>query len=93
MAQTLYFNGDVTKAVWKKILAGEAAAGTHKARCSCGNDLFGSMIEGYAHDGGIDVPETPGDIPAGRYWLYVTCPRCEYQMALHKMGYQGPVEV
>jgi len=83
---TIFFGGKVTDAVWKAILANECVAGHHKSQCSCGNDLFGSIVEGYEHEGGIDVPATERN-PAGRFWLYVVCHRCEYQMALHKMGF------
>lgn len=33
----------------------------------------------YRHDAGWETDD-------GRMWIYVVCPRCNYQMAIWKMG-------
>ena len=38
-------------------------------------------IEHYDHDDGYEVEGYDK-----RQWLYITCPRCNYQMALWKLG-------
>jgi len=51
-------------------------------RCSCGfKGLSKLPIEHYDHSGGWKV-----DGFLKRQWLYVTCPKCEYQWALWKLG-------
>ena len=52
-----------------------------QTECSCGfNGLDKLPIEYYPHDGGWDIGYKR------RQWLYVTCPNCEYQWALWKLG-------
>lgn len=51
----------------------------HHARCHCGTDLRGLPVVGYPHDGGYETP-------IGKYWLYILCPNCRYEMALWKLG-------
>ncbi len=43
--------------------------------------LTNEPIEHYDHSGGWTV-----DGLKGKQWLYITCPKCEYQWALSKLG-------
>ena len=55
-------------------------------RCRwCGTELP-PKIEYYAHPGGWEVEGFPTLL-----WLYVTCPKCNYDWALWKLGISRPV--
>lgn len=43
--------------------------------------LDGQPIQHYNHDGGYAVE---GYVQ--KQWLYVECPKCDYQWAFHKLG-------
>jgi hypothetical protein len=49
--------------------------------CNCGQDLTGEPILRYDHDAGWKVKGIEK-----RQWLFITCPKCAYEMALWKMG-------
>ena len=52
---------------------------------SCSRPLPATIeIEHYDHDGGWEVEGF-----AVKQWLYATCPACEYQNALWKLGIKG----
>lgn len=53
-----------------------------RTQCTCGYDSLKNLpIEYYPHDGGWLVQNFKE-----KQWLFVTCPRCEYQWALWKLG-------
>lgn len=41
----------------------------------------GLLVEYYPHDGGYQIEGVQG-----RQWLYVTCPKCQYQWSFKKLG-------
>jgi len=43
--------------------------------------LQGEAIHAYPHDAGWKVKGIQG-----LHWLYIICPKCGYQWALHKLG-------
>lgn len=47
-----------------------------------GTDLSKCAILSYDHPNGYAIAE----IPDTRQWLYVECPKCEYQWSLQKLG-------
>jgi len=49
--------------------------------CSCGRDLHGLPIYRYPHDAGWKVS---GIIEP--QWLYIHCPKCDYDLAIWKLG-------
>jgi len=52
-----------------------------RTTCTCGFEGLDKLpIEYYPHDGGWDIGYKR------KQWLYVTCPDCEYQWALWKLG-------
>jgi hypothetical protein len=53
----------------------------------CSAELCGPVI-GHPHDGGWTVPGLPCPHPHsdGKWWLYIVCPKCDYQWALWKLG-------
>lgn len=51
----------------------------------CKIPLGGLPIQHYDHEGGYDVHTF-----YRKQWLYVVCPMCEYQWALHKLGAKAP---
>lgn len=52
-----------------------------KPTCICGKTLRGSGLEHYGpHDGGVNVEGY-----TEKRWVYVHCPYCDYDMALHKI--------
>lgn len=43
--------------------------------------LRGLKVEYYPHDGGYKIKGIEG-----RQWLFVTCPKCQYQWSFKKLG-------
>lgn len=53
-----------------------------RTKCDCGFEgLHFLPIEHYPHNGGWHVHGFNG-----KQWLYVVCPKCDYQWALWKLG-------
>ena len=68
------------------------SAPSAKKTCS-GIDLRGLPVLGYEHDGGYIVEGLNEYYESGemkgfpkKYWLYVVCPKCGYQMSFEHMG-------
>jgi len=46
----------------------------------CETEIKAINIESYPHEGGIEVNGY-----SKKQWVYFTCPKCDYQWALHKL--------
>lgn len=59
----------------------------HKNKCWCGyQGLLNLPIIGYQHPDGYEV-----DGLVHKQWLYVSCPQCQYDWALWKLGVIHPL--
>jgi len=47
--------------------------------CTCNNTLKLDTFAAYPHYGGL------ADIDGKHWWLYVTCPHCNYEWSWHKI--------
>lgn len=55
-------------------------------KCWCGyTELHKQPVNGYPHEGGYDIEGEDE-----RLWLYITCPKCDYDWALWKLGVVHP---
>ena len=58
----------------------EAIKGAHCGFCEPLMDLSDLPFPGYEHDGGVVVQGY-----AKKQWVYITCPKCQYQWAYWKL--------
>lgn len=54
--------------------------GTGRTECHCGQALKGENLRMYPHEAGTLVEGY------GRQWLYIHCPKCQYDWSLWKLG-------
>lgn len=55
---------------------------TAKLLCgSCNHEVFNLDVDAYPHSSGWKVPGLDG-----KYWLFISCPVCEYQTSFDKFG-------